>query len=34
MKQRRTLGILCDRRISIKLKENFIRPVMLYGTEY
>ena len=34
MKWRRTLGVLCDRRIPIKLKENFIRPVMLCGTEY
>ena len=34
IKQRRTLGILCEHRIPIKLKENFIRPVMLYGTEY
>lgn len=31
-------GLLCDRRISTKLKEKFyrmtIRPVMLYGTDY
>ena len=38
MKLRSTLGILCDRKIPIKLKGKFhniaIRPTMFYGTKY
>nr|GFA63270.1 hypothetical protein [Tanacetum cinerariifolium] len=38
MKWRAASGVLCDRRIPLKLKEKFyrvaIRPAMLYGLEY
>ena len=36
-KWRNAFGVLCDRRIPLKLKENFyktaIRPAIFYGTE-
>jgi hypothetical protein len=38
LKWRQSSGVLCDRRMSLKLKVKFyrtaIRPAMLYGAEY
>ena len=37
LKWRNVLGLLCDRKVSLKLKGKFyrtvIRPAMLYGSE-